>query len=224
MEEKALQILEVYAFYKKDEIQDTQQAQDKEADTGTILRFIEWNHNSDIENNSDDDTFIHNILGLKKVNANFVDLTSQAAYCDHWVSNVFDRNEFLNTLHDTLQFTSKVDFNAGVVAAGEAQIESTVTGNNNAPTSLVHLSNEDNTAHDNDNDDMILLMNTILKDQNQVYLPINNALSKVGHVYYFLEQLGQGIQHIASRVLDLISFVQRCNEFRDITNEGTYIT
>ena len=30
---------------------------------------------------------------------------------------------------DTLGFTPKVDFNAGVVAAGEAQIESTVTGN-----------------------------------------------------------------------------------------------
>ena len=30
---------------------------------------------------------------------------------------------------ETLGFTPKVDFNAGVVAAGEAQIESTVTGN-----------------------------------------------------------------------------------------------
>ena len=33
---------------------------------------------------------------------------------------------FLDTLYDTLCFTPKVDFNAGVVAAGEAQIESTV--------------------------------------------------------------------------------------------------
>lgn len=54
----------------------------------------------------------------------------------------------------------QVDFNAGVVAAGEAQIESTVTGN----TSTVVVS--DTTA--------------ALKDQSQVYLPINNALSQVG--------------------------------------------
>ena len=46
-----------------------------------------------------------------------------------WVSNVISREGFLDTLNDTLGFTPKVDFNAGVVAAGEAQIESTVTGN-----------------------------------------------------------------------------------------------
>ena len=39
------------------------------------------------------------------------------------------RRGFLDTLEDTLGFSPKVDFNAGVVAAGEAQIESTVTGN-----------------------------------------------------------------------------------------------
>ena len=38
-------------------------------------------------------------------------------------------------LEDTLGFTPKVDFNAGVVAAGEAQIESTVTGN--APETFI---------------------------------------------------------------------------------------
>jgi hypothetical protein len=152
------------------------------------------------------------------MNPHFIDPTSQAAYCDHWVSNVYNRNEFLKTLHDTLQFTTKVDFNAGVVAAGEAQIESTVTGNDNAPKYRLSSSNH----HDGYDDEMTILLNTMFKDQNQVYLPINNALSKVGHVYYFLEQLGQGIQHIASRVSDLISFVQRCNEVREITNEGTY--
>ena len=50
------------------------------------------------------------------------------AYCDHWVSNVISRVGFLSTLKDTLGFVPKVDFNAGVVAAGEAIIESTVTG------------------------------------------------------------------------------------------------
>ena len=61
-----------------------------------------------------------------------------------------------------VSFISQVDFNAGVVAAGEAQIESTVTGN----TSTVLTS------------DKI----AALKDQSQVYLPINNALSDVGYV------------------------------------------
>ena len=41
---------------------------------------------------------------------------------DHWVSNVDSRKAFLQTLDDTLGFTPKVDFNAGVVAAGEAQL------------------------------------------------------------------------------------------------------
>jgi hypothetical protein len=55
---------------------------------------------------------------------------------------------------------SKVDFNAGVVAAGESQIESTVIGNM-AKT----------VACDED---------SALKDQSQIYLPINNALTNVG--------------------------------------------
>jgi len=54
----------------------------------------------------------------------------------------------------------KVDFNAGVVAAGEAQIESTVTGNSSSMTTT-----EKGSA---------------LKDQSQIYLPINNAVTKVG--------------------------------------------
>jgi hypothetical protein len=72
------------------------------------------------------------------------------------VSNVFSRTEFLSTLHDTLGFEPKVDFNAGVVAAGEAQIESTVTGNE------LTLETSDKLV--------------TLRDQSQVYLPINNAL------------------------------------------------
>lgn len=53
-----------------------------------------------------------------------------------------------------------MDFNAGVVAAGEAQIESTVTGN------VASLSTSET--------------DSALKDQSQIYLPINNALTKVG--------------------------------------------
>ena len=67
---------------------------------------------------------------------------------------MFSRTEFLDTLNDTLGFEPKVDFNAGVVAAGEAQIESTVTGN-------------ESTLETSDK-------GLILQDQSQVYLPINN--------------------------------------------------
>ena len=35
----------------------------------------------------------------------------------------------------------------------------------------------------------------------------------------FIEEIGQGIQHIASRVDDLPAFVQRGNDFREITGE-----
>ena len=67
--------------------------------------------------------------GLEPVEASFPEDGSCPAYFDHWVSNVVSRTGFLDTLEETLGFTPKVDFNAGVVAAGEAQIESTVTGN-----------------------------------------------------------------------------------------------
>ena len=33
----------------------------------------------------------------------------------------------------------------------------------------------------------------------QIYLPINNALSDVGHVHFFLDQIGQGVQHVACK-------------------------
>ena len=123
-----------------------------------------------------------------------------AAYCDHWVSNVRSRVGFLETLEETLGFTPKVDFNAGVVAAGEAQIESTVTGNA-SPLQTTEPAEA-------------------LRDRAQVFLPTNNALSPVGHVHWYLEELGQGIQHVASRVASLPEYVQRANDMRAITGEG----
>jgi hypothetical protein len=110
------------------------------------------------------------------------------AYCDHWVSNVVSRVGFLQTLQDTLGFVPKVDFNAGVVAAGEAQIESTVTGNTSPLVTTDPME--------------------ALRDRAQVFLPTNNALSPVGHVHWYLEELGQGIQHVASRVASLPDYVQ----------------
>jgi 4-hydroxyphenylpyruvate dioxygenase-like putative hemolysin len=178
-----VQVFEVYAYYKH------HATKERQADKGTILRFIQ---------DPNEKNTCH-LPGLAPVEATFED-NSAAAYCDHWVSNVFSRTEFLDTLEDTLGFTPKVDFNAGVVAAGEAQIESTVTGN----TSVLSTSDKD----------------VALRDQSQVYLPINNALSSVGHVYGFLQELGQGVQHVASRVENLVDFVQRGNDYRRITGEG----
>lgn len=145
-----VQVLEVFAYYNHE---DKSKEADQQPDVGTLLRFIEAKQGSNSESE------FCKLPGLALIDATF-DSTSQPAYCDHWVSNVFSRTEFLKTLKDTLGFTPKVDFNAGVVAAGEAQIESTVTGNESA------FRAEDKAS--------------ILRDQSQVYLPINNALSEVG--------------------------------------------
>jgi 4-hydroxyphenylpyruvate dioxygenase-like putative hemolysin len=171
-------VLEVFAYYDKEK---------KEADEGTILRFVEKVPGKEL----------CVLPGLVPVHAAF-DQPSLAAYCDHWVSNVHSRTGFLTTLQDTLGFTPKVDFNAGVVAAGEAQIESTVTGNESPAVAKEFA----------------------LRNQSQVYLPINNALSDVGHVHGFLNEIGQGIQHVASRVENLVDFVQQANDWRKITGEG----
>lgn len=186
--EDNVKILEVYAYYDEEK---------KNADKGTVLRFVQ----DDRQAPSEQTGKICPVPGLTRIDATFDD-SAQSAYCDHWVSNVLHRELFLDTLEDTLDFTPKVDFNAGVVAAGEAQIESTVTGNDSSML-VDNLSKEE-----------------ALRDQTQVYLPINNALSEVGHVHGFLEELGQGIQHIASRVDDLVAFVQRANDSRKITGEG----
>lgn len=39
------------------------------------------------------------------------------------------------------------------------------------------------------------------------------------HVHGFLEEIGQGIQHVASRVDNLVEFIQRCNDMREVTGE-----
>ncbi|GFH51726.1 hypothetical protein CTEN210_08202 [Chaetoceros tenuissimus] len=180
-----VKMLEVYSYYKNEK--------NSAIDRGTKLRFYQTNGSPEVMTNKNP------LPGLESVEAKF-DQTCMAAYCDHWVSNVISRTGFLETLEETLGFTPKVDFNAGVVAAGEAQIESTVTGNNS------------NFVTDD--------LKMALTDQSQVYLPINNALNEFSHVHGFIDELGQGIQHIASRVEDLPAFVQRGNDFREITGEG----
>ena len=136
-------IFEVFAYYKGE--RDT-----SSADEGTVLRFIEPTVCAAANTCK--------LPGIVPVDASFSHC--HPAFFDHWVSNVISRTGFLDTLKDTLYFTPKVDFNAGVVAAGEAQIESTVTGNNSS------LNAEDGSS--------------ALSDQSQIYLPINNAITNVG--------------------------------------------
>ena len=104
-------VLEVFAYYSAEN--------PAVADQGTVLRFVERATPGEVV-----------LPGLQPVSPapHFPDPSVTSAYSDHWVSNVVDRTGFLDTLNDTLGFTPKVDFNAGVVAAGEAIIESTVTG------------------------------------------------------------------------------------------------
>jgi hypothetical protein len=150
---KVLQVYAYYARHSRSSNEDTTVSDDKyyEPDRGTLLRFITvtgaTQHKPCI------------LPGLTFIDAIFDEIT-QPAYCDHWVSNVYSRKAFLATLEDTLGFTPKVDFNAGVVAAGEAQIESTVTGNVSSFEAVDKAE--------------------ALKNQSQVFLPINNALSPVG--------------------------------------------
>eukprot|EP00657_Telonema_sp_P-1_P000571 TRINITY_DN1108_c0_g1_i1.p1 TRINITY_DN1108_c0_g1~~TRINITY_DN1108_c0_g1_i1.p1 ORF type:complete len:667 (+),score=243.27 TRINITY_DN1108_c0_g1_i1:142-2142(+) len=181
--------LEVYAYYKDPASQ--------LADTGTVIRFVErTGHFGQTPGFSNPEGVLPGLISTPAI----FDGTSIPAYSDHWVSNVVDRNAFLAVLKDTLGFTPKVDFNAGVVAAGEARIESTVTGNTSKVLSL------------NETD--------VLMNQTQVYLPINNPLSEVGHVHWFIEELGQGVQHVATRVANLTAFIERVNNYRAITGMG----
>jgi len=181
---EGVRVFDVFAYYYG-EISVT------EADPGTVLRFV--------ERPASDNTGSFMLPGLVPVAATY-EPSVLPAYCDHWVSNVHSRVGFLQTLEETLGFVPKVDFNAGVVAAGEAQIESTVMGN---ASPLITTDPK-----------------VALKDRAQVFLPTNNALSPVGHVHWYLQELGQGIQHVASRVASLPEYVQRANDMRAITGEG----
>ena len=183
-------VLDVFAYYRGE-------SRVSDADPGTLLRFVE--RTTAAGEGAEGAEVPPPLPGLVPVAATF-ESGVLPAYCDHWVSNVISRVGFLQTLRDTLGFVPKVDFNAGVVAAGEAQIESTVTGN----TSPLVTTDP----------------NLALRDRAQVFLPTNNALSPVGHVHWYLEELGQGIQHVASRVASLPKYVQRANDMRAITGEG----
>ncbi|GBG32026.1 4-hydroxyphenylpyruvate dioxygenase [Hondaea fermentalgiana] len=188
----SMEILEAFAYYEGNK--------NSPVDHGTVLRLVHREGSFASKPGFGNPQGV--LPGLEDVYARF-DGTSIPAYSDHWVSNVRDRHSFLATLEDVLGFTTKVDFNAGVVAAGRAQIESTVTGNNGGGSIKNACDSKE-----------------VLRDQSQVYLPINNALTEVGHVHGFLEQVGQGVQHLASRVKDLVRFIERVNNYRKITGRG----
>ena len=185
-------VLDVYAYYLGE-------VRVSDADKGTVLRFIERPRPGQIDDGELPAAVV--LPGLQPTAFSYGHASLDfPAFCDHWVSNVTSREGFLQTLEDGLGFVPQVEFNAGVVAAGEARIESTVTGN------MSSFRTTDKAA--------------ALRDQSQVFLPINNALSDKGHVHTFLQELGQGIQHVASRVNDLCAFVQSVNDRRTITGTG----
>ncbi len=59
-----------------------------------------------------------------------------------------------------------------------------------------------------------------MRDHGQICLPINNAITNAGHVHGFLSEIGQGVQHVGSRVKDIEDFVQDSNDNRQLFGEG----
>jgi len=178
-------IFEAYAYYAKDS--------DTVPDRGTVIRFVQGPAD------------LFPLPGLERLPEADVCWPRDGegvcdAFSDHWVSNVFDRERVLQTFNDVLGFEPKVNFNAGVVGAGEAVIESTVTGNDPGLEISDPLQ--------------------LFKNQDQIFLPINNPLSPFGHVASYLNELGQGVQHMANRVPNLPQFVARANRYRKVTGEG----
>ena len=178
-EDGTLSIFEAFAYYLPS----------GEADRGTRLRFIVR-----------DDGRKEDILpGLKSDNKAIFPEGHVALTSDHWVSNVYDKDQVLGILSDVLGFSRKVEFDAGQVKAGRASIISTVSGNHVAP----YHSREEGTF-----------------SQSQVYLPVNTPTSEVGHVPWHLDQMGQGIQHIASRVENVIDVIAHARRLVSLTGEG----
>ena len=113
-------VFEAYVYYEGGKIVTC-------IDRGTRIRFVEPDGVSP-SSSGGFATCIIVLPGLVCMAANF-NKTRHLAYFDHWVSNVVSRTGFVDTLTDVLLFALRVDVNSGVVAAGEAQIESTVVRN-----------------------------------------------------------------------------------------------
>lgn len=85
-------VFEVYAYYAGE-------STPMQPDNGTLIRFVET------DGFGKDSQFCI-LPGLVEIPATF-DSTSRPAYFDHWVSNVYSRTQFLDTLNDTLGFVRR---------------------------------------------------------------------------------------------------------------------
>ena len=92
------QVFEAFAYYKGDG--------SKKADPSTRIRFLQRGPEAK-----------GTILpGFTPVECEYP-ADGSPAYSDHWVSNVVNRQEFLDTLADTLNFSSKVRENMFIMAS-----------------------------------------------------------------------------------------------------------
>jgi hypothetical protein len=88
-------VLQVFAYYEHT----VDDGKGKHPDRGTLLRFVECDNV--------DSSRRFPLPGLTPIEAVF-DTSSQPAYCDHWVSNVYSRTDFWKTLKEVLDFDAKV--------------------------------------------------------------------------------------------------------------------
>ncbi len=88
-------VLQVFSYYE----QTQENNHGMQPDRGTMLRFL--------QSDSDNTSASCALPGLTFMDAAFAS-SSQPAYCDHWVSNVYSRTGFWKTLEDVLDFSPKV--------------------------------------------------------------------------------------------------------------------
>ena len=60
---------------------------------------------------------------------------------------------------------------------------------------------------------------SLLNSSNSHIAQLSIYIIFIRHVHGFLEEIGQGVQHVASRVDDIISFVQEANDRRKVFGE-----
>ena len=122
------------------------------------------------------------------------------AYSDHWVSNTTTANyKAVHEIMTAIGFETPVDFATGVVAAGDAAIESIVFG----------MLNEARQSHEE-----------VFRDLSNLFFPVNRKETDSGHVASSLRQRGSSVQHLAQRVEDLVDFITKANAAREKLGEG----
>ena len=66
---------------------------------------------------------------------------------------------------------------------------------------------------------MFYCIMSLLMRSNSHIAQLSLHYISIRHVHGFLEEIGQGVQHVASRVDDIISFVQEANDRRKVFGE-----